>query len=79
MLGSHIFSKVVGFCHNPRFGLTTKARAYKDVGQKGSLGVTSHAPRSLGKCEGMNPHAPKWAPTLGIGISVDSWIFKERL
>jgi len=46
--------------------LATKARACKGAGQEGSPGVTSHAPRSRGECEGMNPHIPKWAPTLGM-------------
>jgi len=32
------------------------------VGQGGSSGVTSHAPRSVGKCEGMNLHTPKGTP-----------------
>jgi hypothetical protein len=27
----------------------------------------------------MNPHTPKWAPTLGVGLSIDSRIFKEQL
>jgi hypothetical protein len=43
------------------------------------LGVTFHALRSVGECEWMNPHTPKWAPTLGVGVSMDSWIFRERL
>jgi hypothetical protein len=46
-------------CYNPSLGLATKARAYKGVDQEGSPGVTSHAPKSVGKCEGMNPHTPK--------------------
>jgi len=50
----------------------TKARAYKGVGQEGNLGVTSHAPMSVGECEGMNPHIPKGALTLRVGVSVDS-------
>jgi hypothetical protein len=41
------------------FGLATKARACKGAGQEGSPRVTSHAPRSVGECEGMNPHTPK--------------------
>jgi len=32
------------------------------------MGITSHAPRSVRKCEGMNPHTPKGAPTLEIGV-----------
>jgi len=46
-------------CCNLSLGLATKARACKGVGQKGSLGVISHVPRNVGKCEGMNLHTPK--------------------
>jgi hypothetical protein len=46
---------------------------------KGSLGVTSHAPGSVRACEGINPHTPKGAPTLGIGVLVNFQIFKEQL
>jgi len=28
--------------------------------------------RSEKKCEGMNPHTPNGAPTLGVGVLVDS-------
>jgi hypothetical protein len=66
-------------CHNPDLGLTTKARAYKVSGQKGSLGVTLHAPGSVRKCERMNPHTFKAASNLGIGIPLDSQIFREQL
>jgi hypothetical protein len=27
--------------------------------------------------EGMNPHTPKWTPTLGVRILMELWIFKE--
>jgi hypothetical protein len=30
-------------------------------------------------CKGMNPHIPKWTPTLEVGISMHSWIFKNNL
>jgi hypothetical protein len=70
---------IIALCHNPSLGLTTKARACKGASQEVSMGVTSHAPESVGKCEGMNLHTPKWAPTLGVGVSMDSQIFKERL
>jgi hypothetical protein len=46
-------------CRNPSLGLTTKARACKGESQEWSLGVTFHAPESLGLCERMNPHIPK--------------------
>jgi hypothetical protein len=38
-----------------------------------------HALRSVEKCEGMNPHTSKGASTLGIGILMDSQIFRELL
>jgi len=56
----------------PTLGLATKVRACKAVGQKGSSGVTSYVLESVGKCEGMNLHTSKWAPTLGIGVPMDS-------
>jgi hypothetical protein len=33
---------------------------------------------SVGECEGMNLHTPKWVPIVGVGVSMDFWIFKER-
>jgi hypothetical protein len=50
----------------------TKARACKGESQKGSPWIASHAPGSVGECEGMNPHTPKWAPTLGVEVPMDS-------
>ncbi len=67
-----------GSCHNPSLGLATKARACKGVGQERSPEVTFHALENAKQCEGMNPHTPKWAPTLGVGVSVDFWIFKKQ-
>ncbi len=55
----------LGYYRNLSFGLVTKARACKVVGQKGSPWVTSHAPGIVGECEGRNPHTPKWAPDFG--------------
>jgi hypothetical protein len=48
-----------GECLNLNLGLTTKARAYNGEGQNRSPGVISHAPGSVGECEGMNLHTPK--------------------
>jgi hypothetical protein len=45
-------------CHNPNLGLTTKAKACKGASQEQSPKATFHAPGSVGKCEGMNPHTP---------------------
>jgi len=63
-------------CWNPNLGLITKARACKSEGQKCSLGVTFHALGNVGECERMNPHTPKWTPTLGVGVPMNSWIFR---
>ncbi len=41
-------------------------------------GVTFHAHESVGECEGINPHIPKWALTLRVGVVMDSRIFKKR-
>jgi hypothetical protein len=68
-----------GFCYNSSLGLTTKARASKGASQKWSLGVTFHALESVRNFEGMNPHTPKWAPILGIGVSMNSQIFRRQL
>ncbi len=65
-------------CRNHSLGLMTKARACKGAGQEGSPRVTFHVPRSVGECEGMNLHTPKWAPTLRLGVPMDSWIFREQ-
>jgi hypothetical protein len=34
-------------------------------------------PSNEGKCEGMDLHTPKGASTWGVGVPVDSQIFKE--
>jgi len=66
-------------CHDPNLEFVTKTRAYKGEGQEWSLGVTFNALESVRRCEGMNPHIPKWAPTLGVRVPMDFQIFKERL
>jgi len=66
-------------CCNFSFGLATKARVWKGVGQEGSMGVTSHALGSVGKCEGTNLHTPKGVPILRVGIPMDFQIFREQL
>jgi hypothetical protein len=66
-------------CRNPSLGLATKAKACKVASQKGSLGVMPHALGSAKECEGIDPHTPKGTPTLGVGILVDSRMFKEQL
>ncbi len=51
-------------CRNPSLRLVTKARACKVASQE-------RKPRNERKCEGMNPHTPKGASTLGLGVPVD--------
>jgi hypothetical protein len=55
----NFYQNLQSLCCNPSLGLATKAKACEGVGQVGGLGVTCHALRNVGKCEGMNPHTPK--------------------
>jgi hypothetical protein len=71
-------SGAVSWCRNPSFGLATKAKGLQGCGPKGSPGVTSGTPRSVGKREGVNPHTPKATPALGDGVPVDSQNFRDR-
>jgi len=66
-------------CSNLSLGLTTKARAYKVVGQEGSPGSRPHALGSARKCEGIDLHTLKGIPTLGVEVPVDSRMFREQL
>ncbi len=68
-----------GECHNPSLKLMTKAKVYEGAGQEWSPGITFRALGSVGECEGINLHIPKWVPILGIGVPMDSQIFKEQL
>ncbi len=67
------------YCCNPSLGLATKAKTCKGASQEGSPGITSCALESVGECEGMTPHTPKGAFTLGAGVLVDFRIFRQRL
>ncbi len=64
-------------CRNPNFGLAIKARGCKVAGQKRKSRVMTHVPGSARECEGIDPHTPK-APPLGVGLPVDSQIFRAR-
>jgi len=57
----------------------TKARGCKVAGQEKNPKVMPHAPGSARKCEGIGPHTSKGIPTLGVGVSMDSQMFRERL
>jgi len=49
-------------CRNPSLGLMTKVKVGNSAGQEWSPGVTFHVPKSVGKCEGMNPTLPSELP-----------------
>ncbi len=66
-----MFALFGDFC-NPSLGLTTKARGSQGCGPR-------KKPGSARECEGIDPHTPKGTPTLGVGIPLDSQIFKVRL
>jgi len=36
-----------------------------------------HAHGGARECEGIGPHTPKGTPTLGVGVSMDSQMFRE--
>jgi hypothetical protein len=55
-----------------------KAKALQRCRPRGSWGVTSHTPRNVRKCEGVNTHTPKATPTLGDGVPVDSRNVREQ-
>jgi hypothetical protein len=59
-------------CRNPSIWLATKARGLRGCGPKsrpGSHITCSQECKESRECEGMNPHTPKWTPTLGVGES----------
>jgi hypothetical protein len=56
-----------------------KKMACKGVGWEWSSGVTFHVSESVGECEGMNSHTPKWVSTLRVWILMDFQIFKGQL
>jgi hypothetical protein len=59
-------------------GLRPRQGLAKLANQEWSLGVTFHTLGSVGKCEGINPHTPKWVPILRVGIPMDPQTFKEQ-
>jgi len=58
-------------------GSRPKQGAWKGAGQECNLGVTFTF-KNARECKGMSPHTPKWAPTLGVGVSMDSQIFIKQ-
>jgi hypothetical protein len=66
-------------CRNPNLGLATKVKACKNAEQEGDPADTSYAPGSAGERQRMSSHTLKWTPTWGVGVLMDSGIFKEWL
>jgi hypothetical protein len=60
------------YCHNLSLGLAIRARGMERCEPKMQPRNHIHIPGSVGECERMRPHAPKWVPTLGIGVSMES-------
>jgi hypothetical protein len=60
-------------------GSQPRQRGCKVAGQEGSPGIMLHAPGNVRECEGIDLHTPKGTPTLGVGVPVDSQMFKEQL
>jgi len=63
------------YYHNLSLGLTTKARGLEKCRPKVQPMSHIHNLGSVGEHDEMNPHTPKWAPTLGVGIPMDFQIF----
>jgi len=59
-------------------GSRLRQRACKVAGQEGSSGVMPHALGSVRECEGIDPHTPKGSPTLGVGVPMESRMFREQ-
>ncbi len=67
-------------CCNPSLGFAIKTRALLAKVQAKSEDRKSHFILSgVEECEKMNPHTPKWTPTLGIGVPMDFRIFRRWL
>ncbi len=59
-------------------GSRPRQKGLQGCGPRGSPGVTSETPGSVGECEGVSLHTPKATPKLGEGVSMDSQNFRER-
>jgi hypothetical protein len=59
-------------------GSRPRQKGLQGCGPRGSPGVTSETPGSVGECEGVSLHTPKTTPKLREGVPVDSRNFRER-
>ncbi len=46
-------------------------------GKVGANSATQEPHLHSWECEGMNPHIPKWIPTLGVGIPMEFQVFEK--
>jgi len=69
---------IVDFVTTLALGSWPKQRACKGEPSL-SLGVAFSCPREYKRMWRKNPHTPKWIPTLGVGVPVDSQMFREWL
>jgi len=59
-------------------GSRPRQKGLQGCGPKGSPGITSEIPESVGECEGVSHHTPKATPTLGEGVLADFQNFRDR-
>jgi hypothetical protein len=57
--------------------LALNSRPKQKHGKVQAKSATQESHLHSWECEGMNPHVPKWTPTLGIEIPMEFRIFKE--
>jgi len=80
---SHLFIKdIISRCIESVATLALGSRPRQGlvrVRDKREAWETHLTPRSVGECERMNPHTPKVTPTWGVGVLIDSRIFREQL
>ncbi len=73
------WSKTIKYVTTLNLGSRPKQGFAKLACQMRSPRVTFHVFESAWKCEGMNPHTPKGAPTLGVEVPMDSRTFRGPL
>jgi hypothetical protein len=55
-----------------------QGKGLQGCGPKRKPRVILHALGSARECEGIDLHTPKRTPTLGVGVPMDSWIFRAQ-
>jgi Ni,Fe-hydrogenase I cytochrome b subunit len=65
ILNNFVTTLILGLRLKQRFA---KVQTESEVWKSHFMFLSSE---SVGGCERINPHIPKWAPTLGVGVLVD--------